>query len=286
MTAVTVEELPPAPAPRVGVTITDLGIGDSIVTVWQIADGARNAIPGYRRVPMIDAAFVIDYYVPLGRPVTYEVEVLSGPDGANRTTSDPVTVASDTGWLMDPLVPQSAVPVVGERRTSGDIYLRGAALAQMEFAADASVIKIMGSKKPMALFGERMAATGLDTSMGTRSQAENAQLKDLLESTASLHFRPLPVWGDLQLDGSMFLLNPVVRKTPVNVLIGGNLTWWDMVSDVVQGPTIKVLTATFTYGDVQILFSTYQQKIDAIVAAASAAGESPTYLFDLKHPIG
>jgi hypothetical protein len=286
MVAVLAEVLAPAPAPRSGVTITGLGIGDSVVTIWQIADGARNAIPGFRRVVMTDAAFVIDYYVPLGRPVSYEVEVLSGPSGPSRTTSDTITVASETGWLMDTLVPQNAVPVVGERRDNGDIYLRGPALAELEYQADVSIIKIMGSKKPMALFGERMAETGLDTSLGTRSAIENAQLKRLLRSTANLHFRPIPGWGAIELDGSLFIANPVVKQTPVNVLMGGNLTWWDMKSDVVAAPTIKVLTATFTYGDVSILFDTYQQKMDALNAAAAAAGEPATYLFDLKHPIG
>jgi len=286
MVAVLAEALPPAPGPRAGVTITGLGIGDSVVTLWQVADGIRNPVPGYRRMPMNDAAFVTDYYVPLGRPVTYEVEVLSGPDGPSRTVSDPLVVESDTGWLMDTLIPQNAVPVVGEPRSDGDIYLRGPALSALEYAADVSLIKIMGNTKPMGLFGQRMAETGIDTSLGTRSAIENAQLKRLLRSTANLHFRPLPVWGDLELEGSLFLGTPTVRQTPVNVMFGGKLTWWDMVSDVVAGPTIKVLTATFTYGDVFILFETYQQKMDALAAAASAAGESPTYLFDLKHPIG
>lgn len=278
MVAVTAEALPPAPGSRAGVTITGLGIGESVVTLWRLADGLREPVPGYRREPMNDAAFVTDYYVPVNRPVTYEVEVLSGPDGSSRTTSAPVTVASLTGWLMDPLIPQSAIPIVGERRSDGDIYLRSQALHSLEYKGDVSMFNIMGSNKPMALFGERMAEAGMDISVSLRSAEENARLKKLLRSTTSLHFRPLPEWGAMELEGSMFLASAMVRQTPVNVMMGGNLTWWDLPTDTVQGPAIKVLTATFTYGDVQILMDTYGQK------QALMAGK--TYLDDLKNPIG
>lgn len=278
MVVVVAEAIPPGSAPSAGITITDLGIGDSIVSVWRTADEERNPVRGYRRATMNDAAFIVDWDVPLNRPVSYEVEVISGPDGPSRTTADTITVESETGWIMDPLIPQTAVPVVNQRRDNGDIYLRSPALSSLEYQADISIFKIMGSDKPMALFGERMAEMGLDTSMGTRSAEENARLKKLLRSTANLLFRPLPEWGDFELSGTLFIANATARQVPVDVSMGGQLTWWDLKSDVVAAPTIKVLTATFTYGDVQILFDTYQQKQDAM------AGK--TYLDDLKNPFG
>ena len=278
MVAVTAEELPPAPGPLAGVTITGLGVGESVVTVWRLSDDVREALPGYRREPMNDSSFVTDYYVPVNRPVSYEVEVISGPSGSDRVTSEPITVTSESGWLMDPLIPQSAIPVVGERRADGDIYLRSQAFASLEYQGDVSLFKIMGSNKPMALFGQRMAETGMDISVGLQSAEENTKLKRLLRSTTSLHFRPLPEWGALDLEGSMFLASAMVRQTPVNVTYGGKLTWWDLPTDTVQGPAIKVLTAAFTYGDVSILMDTYQQKQDLM------AGK--TYLDDLKSPLG
>lgn len=283
---VTVEAVMSAPADRAGITITGLGVGESVVSVWQLSDGERNAVPGYRRARMNDAAFLTDYFAPLQRPVSYEVEVISGPNGPSRTTSAPVVLPSTTGFLMDAMVPQSAVPVVGLTKNDGDIYLRSSALSSLEYNADISIFKIMGADKPMALFGQRMAEMGLDTSLGIDSAEENARLKKLLKSTANLVLRPLPEWGDMGLSGAMFLANAKVRQTPVNVTFGGQLTWWDMQSDVVSAPTVKVLTAEFTYGDVAILFATYQAKHDAVAAAAAAAGESPSYLFDLKHPLG
>lgn len=276
MVAVTVEALLDAPCPRVGVTITGLGIGDSVVSVWRSADGLREPVRGARRVTLVDSAYLIDYDAPLGRPIAYEVEVISGPSGADRVTSSSVTVNSETGWLMDPLIPQSAIPIVGSRDNNGTPYLRGEALAQLEYAADVSLINVMGSDKPMALFGQRMAARGVPLSMGTRSAEQNKKLKDLLLSSALLLFRPVPGFG-IDLPGSMFVTVPTATEAPVDVAMGGNLTWWDLQADTVAAPTLRVLTATFTYGDVALLFATYQQKQDATTG---------TYLDDLKHPLG
>jgi hypothetical protein len=276
MVAVIAEPLLDAPCPRVGLTITGLGSSsDSLVSVWRTADGERHPVRGARRVAMVDSAFVTDYDAPLGRPVFYEVEVISGPDGASRTLTPTVTVESATSWLMDPLVPQAAVPVVGGDGDEGP-YLRGAALAQLEYAADVSLINIMGSDKPMALFGQRMAARGVPLSMGAALLEHNVRLKALLQSTAQLLFRPLPVFDSLP--GTMFVSIPTATEVPVDVGEGSYLTWWDLQADTVQAPVLKVLTATFTYGDVSLLFATYQQKQDAAAAK--------TYLDDMKSPFG
>ena len=277
MAVVSVEALLSAPCPRVSVTVTGLGIGESVVSVWRTADGERSSVRGARRAVMNDAAFVVDYDAPLGRPISYEVEVLSGPSGASRVTSDSVTVAAVTGWIMDPLVPQSAVAVSGGRDGDGP-YLRASALSALEYQADVQVFSIMGSDKPLALFGQRMAERGLDTSMSTRSAEDNARLEGLLKSTAQLLFRPLPGWGTRTLPGTLFLANATATQLPVDVSWGGDLTWWEMKSDVVSAPTLRVLTATFTYGDVVLLMSTYGQKQELM------AGK--TYLDDLKNPLG
>ncbi|WP_422758294.1 hypothetical protein [Paenarthrobacter sp. C1] len=278
MVAVTAEELTPDPAPKAGITITGLGVGASIVNVWRTADGRRKPVRGARRILMNDASFVTDWDVPTNRRVSYEVEVLSGPNGPARANAEAVTVPSDCSWLMDPFVPQTAIPVFGLRKNKGDIYLRSQALAALEYGADISMFNVMGSKEPMALFGERMAEKGLDLSMGTRSAEENTKLKALLNSTSGFLFRPGPELEGLDLDGSMFIAIPSPVQLPVDVGYGGEMTWWDLKADTVMAPTIKVLTATFTYGDVQMLFTTYGQKQDAM------AGR--TYLDDLKNPLG
>lgn len=285
MVAVTAEPLLDAPCPRAGITIEGLGIGDSIVSVWRTADGERSSVRGARRALMVDAAFIQDYDAPLERPITYEVEVLSGPTGATRVYAAPITVHSDSGWLMDPLIPQTAMPVLGHKGTDGQPYLRSPALSELEYAADVSLIDIMGSPAPMALFGQVMKARGIPFSMSTRSAEQNALLKELLLSSPQFVFRPIPSFG-VALPGTMHVSIPVKRELPVDVLMGGSLTVWEMKADTVAAPVMQVLTATFTYGDVELLYDTYQQKEDSVVAAAAAAGEVPTYLFDMKHPFG
>jgi len=262
MVTVTVDALMGTPD-SAGVTITGLGVGESLLTVWRTADGIRKPVQGERRIVMNDAGYVVDHFPPLGRNVTYEVEVLSGPLGPSRTTAAPVLVPSVTGWLSDALVPQNSVPLVGAPWSNRDIYLRGEAMAELEFQADISMYKVMGSNEPMALFGERMAANSVDTSVGIRSAEQNAKLHDLLRSTAQLVFRPLPEWGDLGLDGVMYLANATATRMDVNKRMGGELTWWELKSPQVAAPAIRVLTGTFTYGDVEIMMSTYQQKQDS-----------------------
>ena len=275
---VVAESLPGAPGPKAGVTVTGLGVGTSILTVWRTVDGERGPVRGARRIVMNDAGFVTDWDAPINRPVSYEVEVLSGPGGPVRVTAADVTIESVTGWLMDPFVPQSAVPVLGDPRDDGDIYLRGQALAEIEFQADVSMFNVMGSKKPLALFGERMAERGLDLALGTRSSVESKRLKELLRSSSGFLFRPGPDLDGLMLDALMFIGAPSVSQVPVDTAWGGELTWWNFKADTVAAPTIKVLTATFTYGDVQLLYATYQQKQDAMAGL--------TYLDDLKNPLG
>jgi hypothetical protein len=276
--AITAAALVGGPCPSAGVTVTGLGTSaPSTVSVWRNSTDGRDAVPGYRRVTMTDAFYLTDFYVPLGTPVSYEVEVITGPAGALRVTAAPVTVTSDTGWLMDALVPQTAIPVTGQRVTDG-FELMASSLKELEYAADVSVFTIMGSDKPLALFGQRLAARGVDVKIATRSAEQNKKLADLLKSTAQLHFRPAPSWSNLQLGGAQFIANPSARQLPVTPHWGGKLTWWDLKSDVVAAPAIKVLTATFSYGDVALIYGTYQQKLDAM--------SGKKYLDDLKNPLG
>ena len=276
--AVALEALLSDPCPRVGVTVTGLGTSSaSVVSVWRVADGERNPVRGARRTTMTDSSYVVDFDAPLGRPITYEVEVISGPSGASRVTSSSVTVSSDTGWITDPLVPQSAVQVSRRMVPGGEIVFAVSAMAKLDYVADAQVFKILGSDRPMALFGQRMAAAGIDFSLITNAAEQNARLANLLKSTAQLLVR-VPASWTTAIPGSCFTVVGSVSEVPVEASIGGALSSWSLTGDTVAAPTIKVLTATFTYGDVALLTSTYQQKQDRL------AGKK--YLDDLKNPVG
>jgi hypothetical protein len=222
---------------------------------------------------MSDASYVVDFDVPLGRPVSYEVEVIVGPSGPSRVTSSSVAVDSATGWLMDPLVPQTAVKIAKRMAPTGATTFTAAAMQKLDYAAEMQLFKILGSNKPMALFGERMAAAGVDFSVITDLAEENSRLEALLSTGGQLLVRVPASWTDV-IPGAWFASVGVVSRLPH----ADTLTTWELTGDTVAAPTIKALTATFTYGDVEALFNTYQQKQTLM------AGKK--YLDDLKNPIG
>lgn len=278
MPALVCEAFTNAPCPRVGITITGLGAGaDSVVSVWRIADGARNPVRGARRAIMRDSTYVVDYDAPLGRPVTYEVEVISGPVGPSRTTSAAVTVLSDSAWIMDPLVPQSAVAIKRRMSSAGEPVFMVDAMRNFEYQAKVSMFDVMGSDRPMALIGQRSAAKGINVSLITDMAEQNTRVRNLLKQSSTLLVRVPPSVTDA-IEGSCFLAVATAGEESRMAHTGNALTTWAIQGDTVAAPAIRVLTALFTYGDVKILFSTYQQKQTAM------AGKN--YLADLKNPLG
>lgn len=276
MASITAEGLTDAPHPRAGLSLEDLSVGDSVVSVWRVVDGERSPVRGGRRITVVDSGFLVDYDVPFWRPVTYELEVLSGPGGAVRVTSEAIRVEPDSAWLTDPLDPQSAVPVFGHKDRDGRPYLREGSFAELSYGSEVSLIEIMGGDAPMALSGRVQRARGVPLALTTRSAEQAARLRTLLLSTSQLLFRPIPAHG-WDLPGTMFLSAPVKKELPVDVAMGGSLTWWDMTVDTVQAPVLKPLRTAYTWGDVELMFGTWQQKQDAVAG---------TYLDDLKNPLG
>ena len=266
-----------APCPRVEITLTDLTPTANTVTVWRTADGRRQAVRGFRKRSIISADFIVDYEAPLGRPVSYDVEVL---DGINAQAAVPQTITAlnaTAGCIQDPLVPGGAVPVHGDVDANGEAYLRGQALKALEYAADMSIVQILGSPDPVALMGQRMAAGGVDMSMSTRAAQAAADMRRLLQSSPLLLVRPLPEWASA-LPGLCYLAAGTPTELPVTEAWGGSLIRWELKGDLVAAPTMNVLVPLWTYGDVKALWGTYQQ--------AQTALSGKTYLDVLKSPAG
>lgn len=278
MVAVSVEGFPDfSPCPRVGVTITGLGAGDSVVSVWRSADGVRFPVRGARRALLNDASYIIDYDAPLGRPVSYEVEVVSGPAGGSRVMSGVVSLDTAEGCIMDPLIPQSAVPISRRMTSAGNPVFQVSAMREFEYQADVSVFKVMGSDRPLALTGQRQAASGISVSLVSAMLDQNARIRDLFRQTSQVLVR-VPASVTTAIEGSCFLAVASVTETSRMAHSGSELTTWAVSGDTVAAPSISVLTASFSYGDVAILAGFYGQKQDAL------AGR--TYLDDLKSPLG
>lgn len=265
-----------APGDRVEVTITDLHPSTHSVTLWRTADGERNAVRNYRRVEVVGSDFFTDYEVPLKRLVNYELEVLSGVGLGGASTEASITVNATKGWIQDPLDPTSMIPLLADDNV-GEPTLMDSAIKQLEYTAEMSIINILGSNTPIALMSNRMKANNVPFHMSTNAAQYARNLRELLKQAPLLLIRPLPEWS-AGLPGLCYVAPPTAKELPINEAWGGTLTEWHFDTGLVAAPTMKVIVPTWTYGDWQALWSTYQQ------AQTALAGK--TYLAVKKSPSG
>jgi hypothetical protein len=266
-----------APCPRVEVTITDVTPTDNVVNVWRTADGKRQAVRGARRWTVNGSNFVVDYETPLGRPVDYDLEIVSGVNYGAGVTTQTVSVASDTWWIQDPLVPSSAIALNVSRQDSSLPYLTAAAVKSLEYASGVTIVPILGSPEQVALMGQRTIAGNVDFSMFTNTATVTTQLRNLLQQTPLLLVRSNGVRND-GIPGLAYYAAAKPVEHPVTVAFGGTLTNWQLTGDLVAAPTMNVLVPVWTYGTVTALWATYQ--------AAQTVLASKTYLDVLKSPSG
>lgn len=265
-----------APCPRVGVTIDGLLAGNTVYNLWRTADGKRRAVRGARNRTTVGSDYIMDYEAPLGRVVTYDVEVVSGTNALKPTYPSTVTVNSATWWIQDPLVPGTAQPLA-TNKTQGALSLTAAAVKNLEYAAGVTIIPILGSSEPVALMGARQIASNIDFSMFTRTAQATTTLRNLIQQAPILLIRTNGVRND-GVPALAYLASQTPAEQPVTVAFGGTLTAWKLTGNLVAAPTINVLVPIWTYGAVQALWATYQQAQTTLAAK--------TYLDVLKSPSG
>lgn len=270
-----VEAFTDAPCPRVGITVDGLGAGTSVVTVWRSsAGGKRRPVRGFRRRSVVGADFVVDFEVPLARLVTYELEVHSGAVVPPRVV-DQVTIASTTGYVQDPLVPDTAVPVE-ELNAAAHPVLGVPSFRNLASGIGMSVTAILGSDEPVALAGQRLAYSGVDFTLLTDAAEASTALRTVLRTAFPVCIRPLPGWGPLP--DVIYLAPPSIVEQPLGPALGGTFTRFVCAGDVVAPPSMSILVPIWSYADVEALWATYA---DAQAAATSAGA---TYLDVLKDP--
>jgi hypothetical protein len=275
MPAMTCDPILDDPCPRVRVTVTGLTVGDHVVSVWRTADGERAPVRGARNITVVDSFFAEDFEAPFNRALTYELEIISGPDAGTPTLFFDTELMSERGFIQDPFNPATAVPVHGVKAPNGEAYFRSNTFASMAYTAGASLFPIMGAARPVSIGGTRQAAANIPISMSTRAEAENVRLRDLVRSAVHLVIRPLPEWGDY-VPGTATYLAETVEEQPVDVAWGGSLSRWETSGTIVRPSSARIVIALWTYQDVAEIFATYDQKQSA------ATGYS--YLEDQKNP--
>jgi len=274
-----------APCPRVVITVQDLSPTDNVCNLWLTADGLRTAVRGARNVTINAATAFTDFEVPLGRQVSYSVEVLSGVmfgqtmPSATTTVQSPLDSANEpTWWIQDPLVPGSAISLSVTKGNSSRPYLTAAAVKSLERTADVSIVPIMGSALPVAIGGQRLAAANVDFSTFTNAAQVATTLRNLLSQTAVLLLRNPGTGSEAGLPGAAYMGTPTATERPVTVAFGGTLTQWDVKGSQVASPAASIVVPIWTYGAVGQLWLTYQ--------AAQDANSTRTYLDALKSPNG
>lgn len=274
MVSITAVPIMTDPTDRVGVTVEGLAGTEQLITVWRRWDSEREAVSGARRISVVDSFYIDDFKAPLGRSITYELEVLSGPHAGVQGITATSFLASTSGWISDPLAPSMSVRVHGVK-VGDETYFRSEAFAKIGRNAKVNNFDIMGATKPVSLGGIRQAASGVPLSMTTKAEAENVRLRDMVNGTAHLIIRPLPEWGSF-LPGTATYAAGDMDEIPVTVMMGGSLTRWESTGDVVRGSSARVVIALWTYQQVEEIYATYDQK-----QAAAGAG---AYLDDQKNP--
>lgn len=267
-----------APCPRVEVTFQDLDPSTDVVNVWRTADGSRQAVRGARGRTVVGSDFVTDYEAPLGRTLSYDLEVISGVCAQAPVTTATVTVTSSTWWIQDPLVPSSAIALSSGPTSDGAPRLTAAAVKDLEYAGAVNIIPILGSDAPVALSGNRTIGGNVDFSIFTDAASASAQLRNLLLQTSLLLIRPNGDSVSAPLPGLCYYSSAKPVEQPMPTTYSGTLTHWQLTGDLVAAPTMNVLVPIWTYGTVAALWATYQQ--------AQTTLASKTYLDVQKSPSG
>lgn len=264
------------PCPRVGITISNLDpTTPSLISLHRTADGIREGVRGWVEKRVTGSDFAWDYEVPLGRAVTYELELVSGPTVPpdDRPT---VFVDSPTGWVQDPLAPSLSVQISGGDPTSGAPELMPTAFKGLSYRVETSLMVPMGGRLPIAVAGARLAASGVTWDSMTSAAEHTTLLRNILMEAYPVLVRPLPSYGPLP--PLCYLSVEEVQEIPVNHALGGQLTRWGLRGDLVSSPALSIIVPVWTYADIEEMWASYSEA----QIAASAAGS--TYLDQLRDP--
>lgn len=271
MSGLSLEVLLDDPCPRVGITIDGLSTTvESTVTVWRsVAGEDRAAVRGLRRRRIVDADYVVDYEAPLGRPVTYSMEV-SGPVTPATLTAT-ATVPSSDLWMQDPLDPSTAV-AVAPFDDGAQTYFAASALSTIGYPSSGSRARVMGAKYDTLLGGGRGGASGVPFDVYTSAIEAANRLRLLLDAASPLLVRTIPAVSPPL--PALAYVDAALTEQPVDTFMGGTTTFWELRGDLVTAPSINLLVPTWTYAQVTALYETY----------TTAGARGGTYLAWLKDP--
>ncbi|GGV37295.1 hypothetical protein GCM10010293_41050 [Streptomyces griseoflavus] len=164
---------------------------DSTLTVYRVgSDGARTLVRGEGglidgQAITVDLLVVEDHEAPLGRPVSYRIEIRDADGDLSTRGSDTVSLALDDinlAWLKDPGNPQRNLRVMVETAPNW----------QRPIEQSSHIVR--GRRNKVIFSGRRQGLEG-DLSVWTRSDEERESLHLLLDSGNTLLWQAAPGMG-------------------------------------------------------------------------------------------
>lgn len=280
MSGISVEVMPDAGAPQVGVTIDGLAPGStSTVSVDVSWDGGVtwHGVRGAQRIDVVGGTFVRDHVPPLNVLATYRLTIHTGAT-VPAVLEAPVTVTSGTVWLQDPLAPRTAVPVVCVR-DAGGITLLSPSAGTIARRQPVDVATPQGARLPVASVGTRQAPSGVYLHLRALAQEQGALVKalaSLIESAGQVVIRGLP--PDVPIDAVAHVIAPSVDDSPIVGGLLGPRRDWEMNVMQVRPQSLRLVVPWWTYDQVRDMWAgrTYDQ--------VKAARPGDTYLDWLRSP--
>lgn len=290
MAGISVELMPDAGAPQVGITIDGLDSATSSVISVEVSwdDGVTWAgVRDARHISVLEATFKRDHVPPLNVAARYRLVVHSGAV-TPATTEATITVPSDTAWLQDPLAPRTAVAVRYRRDADAIRFLGGGATGStFRRSQPADRVSVEGARLPVASTGMRQAPSGVPLHLRALAQTQGAlvkALRKLFDDAGTLVLRGLP--ADLPLDAVAHVIAGDVVEVPV---VGGRLGFrndWRLVVDQVRPPGLSIVVPWWTYDQVKAAWATWATA-EAVAGSYDdvlAARPGDTYLDWLRSP--
>lgn len=267
-----------APCDRVEITVQDLQPSVHNITIWRTVDGRRAPVRGVRKVDVVGSDFFVDYEAPLGRLITYEMEILSGFGYGGDTEASTITLTATSGWMQDPLDPGSAIPLLADDPgQTGEAMLMDASIKKLEYTSASALFEIVGTDEPVALLSNRRVPSGIPFVIQTNAESAAADIRALIKQTPLVLVRPLAEWA-AGLPGACYTAAATIVEAPINEAAGGDLIEWRFETPLVAPPTMKIVIPAYSYEDWQAEWTTYQQ--------AQTALTGDTYLAVKKSPTG
>ena len=267
------------PCPRAELVVTDLTPTDNVVTFWRTSEGYREPIRGTYRKTVNSGEVVVDYEMPFNRDVIYEIEIVSGASAGLVISTVTANLPMDRWWMQDPLVPASAMAVASATDDPSVPIFTSEALAKLQYTSGVSILPVPGSDLPVAIAGQRMAAAGIPFNMFTQMAESTTALRNLLKQTAIVLLRPGSGPGSYDgFSGAMYLAVGEASEVATVDQDGVDITEWQLSGQRVAAPTLAVVVPIWTYGEVEALWSTYQQAQTTLAAK--------TYLDTVRSPSG